>query len=236
MSDQKKSAGDADLAAGRLKSYGRRGGRALSHRQQQLLDIVLPRIRVPIGADPLNPRDMFPEADKIWLEIGFGGGEHPVAQAAGNPDAGLIASEVFFEGIAKCLTAIEARKLENIRLWDEDARILLDAFEPACIDRIFILFPDPWPKARHHKRRLVQPDFLDQLARVLRPGGTVRFATDVADYAAEAEGHFGRHPRFERLIRRDGDARQVPPDHFQTRYETKQLGDIEPVFFDFVCV
>jgi len=235
MTEQKKFPGGHDLAAGRLKSYGRRGGRALSHRQQQLLDIILPRIRVPVGDKPVKPADMFPGASKIWLEIGFGGGEHPVAQATAHPDAGLIASEVFFEGIAKCLTAIEARQLGNIRLWDEDARTLLDAFEPACIDRIFILFPDPWPKAKHHKRRLVQPDFLDQLARVLRPGGTVRFATDVADYAAEAEDHFSRHPRFDRVVPYGADARQVPADHFQTRYETKRLGDIEPVFFDFVC-
>ena len=217
-----------------LKSYGRRGGRPLSGRQKTLMDTVLPRLQIPAGAPgALQPEDLFESPDQIWLEIGFGGGEHVSGQAAAHPKVGLLASEVFFEGIAKLLGQIEDAGLTNIRLWPEDGRELVDALADQSVDRAFILFPDPWPKARHQKRRIIQPDFLDALARIIKPGGRVRFATDVRSYADEALERFLAHPAFEWTARCADDWRCAPEDHVETRYQQKKLGDIDPVYYDF---
>ncbi|MEM9225881.1 MAG: tRNA (guanosine(46)-N7)-methyltransferase TrmB [Pseudomonadota bacterium] len=217
-----------------LRTFGRRGGRALSARQKTLIDDVLPRLRVPVSDGvQSDPASLFPGGEALWLEIGFGGGEHTVAQAAANPAVGVIGCEVFYEGLAKCLSQIESTGLSNIRLWDEDARVLVSHLADASIGRAFILFPDPWPKAKHHKRRLIQTDFLDDLARVVEPGGQVRFATDVRSYADEALTRFLAHPRFDWTASGPDDWRRAPPDHMPTRYEAKRLGDIAPVYFDF---
>ncbi len=224
----------SDLHAPALKSFGRRGGRPLSARQQELMQGLLPRLRVPLpDSGLLDPRTLRPQASEVWFEIGFGGGEHPVGQALSHPGLTLLASEVFQEGLAKCLGQIEDHGLSNMYLWDEDARQLADRLAPASLDRVFILFPDPWPKARHRKRRLIQPAFLDSLARIVRPGGQVRFATDVRDYADEALVHFIRHAGFRWTAQRAGDWQMRPEDHVATRYETKNIGDIAPVWFDF---
>lgn len=220
-----------------LRTYGRRGGRPLSARQHKLIETLLPRLRVPVGeAATLNPADLFEAAQEIWLEIGFGGGEHVSGQAAANPQAGILASEVFIEGMAKCLGQIEDLGLTNVRLWEEDAREMMAGLKPRCIDRAFILFPDPWPKARQQKRRLIQPDFLDDLARLMKPGGRVRFATDVRSYADEALVRFLAHPAFEWQADQVEDWRTAPADHIQTRYQLKQLGDIAPVYYDFLVI
>lgn len=217
-----------------LKTYGRRGGRPLSGRQKILMETLLPRLGIPLQAtSPLDPQNLFESADQVWLEIGFGGGEHVSGQARANPGIGILASEVFFEGIAKLLVQIDDANLQNVRVWPEDGRELVDGLCPASIDRAFILFPDPWPKARHQKRRLIQPDFLDALSRVMKPGGQVRFATDVRSYADEALERFLAHARFDWTAKAADDWRVAPQDHIQTRYQTKRLGDIEPVYFDF---
>nr|WP_233355882.1 tRNA (guanosine(46)-N7)-methyltransferase TrmB [Henriciella litoralis] len=171
---------------------------------------------------------------EVWLEIGFGGGEHVSAQASKHPDVGYLASEVFIEGIAKCLSDIDEMALTNVRIWDEDARILIDGMPDQSVDRLFILFPDPWPKKRHQKRRIVQPDFLDAVARIMKPGAQLRFATDVRSYADEALVKFIAHPAFEWQAQKADDWRTPPADHVRTRYETKNLGDIAPVFYDFL--
>jgi len=208
----------------------------LSARQHSLVERLLPILRVPIG-DPgaFDPGALFSGAQEIWLEIGFGGGEHVSGQAARHPDIGILASEVFIEGVAKLLGQIEDAQLENIRLWEEDAREMVTGLKAKSIDRTFILFPDPWHKARHHKRRLIQPDFLDDLARVMKSGGQVRFATDVRSYADEALEKFLSHPAFQWTARSADDWRIAPQDHIQTRYQTKNLGDIAPVYYDFLC-
>lgn len=229
MTDRK-----SEFASAPLKTFGRRGGRPLSGRQKILMDEVLPRLQIPIvPGERLDPRQVFPGHEEIWLEIGFGGGEHVSGQAKKTPTAGILASEVFFEGIAKLLGQIEDQKLENVRVWPEDGRELVDGLRDSCIDRAFILFPDPWPKARHQKRRIIQADFLDALARVMKPGGRVRFATDVRSYADEALERFLAHPAFEWIATRAEDWRNVPADHVETRYQQKKLGDIEPVYYDF---
>lgn len=226
MIDKKKQA---------VRTFGGRSGRRLSPRQQRLMDSLLPNLQVSLpDAGSLDPRGLFQDATNIWLEIGFGGGEHVSGQAKANPKLGILASEVFPEGVAKLLGQIEDDALDNIRLWPLDGRDLIDGLESECLDRAFILFPDPWPKARHQKRRLIQSDFLDALARVMKPGGQVRFATDVRSYADEALERFLAHPAFNWRATKADDWRIAPPDHIQTRYQTKKLGDIEPIYFDFL--
>lgn len=217
-----------------LRTYGRRGGRALSARQTDLMETLLAKLRVPVGAPgALDPASLFEAPREVWLEIGFGGGEHVSGQAAAHPDVGILASEVFIEGMAKCLGQIDDAGLTNVRLWEEDARELMAGLKPGSIDRVFILFPDPWPKTRQQKRRLIQPDFLDDLARLVKPGGKVRFATDVRSYADEALERFLAHPAFTWLAETADDWRCAPDDHLQTRYQMKRLGDIDPVYFQF---
>lgn len=194
----------------------------------------MPRLRVAIeeGAE-IALDTLLPEATEVWLEIGFGGGEHLAGQAAQHPEVGFIGCEPFIDGVAKLLTAIEEEGISNIRLHDSDAREVIAALPDASISRVFILFPDPWPKARHHKRRLLQPDFLDALARVLKPGAQARFATDVRSYADHALEVFLSDPRYDWQAQRADDWRVAPTDHLTTRYESKHLGDIAPVWFDF---
>lgn len=170
----------------------------------------------------------------LVLEIGFGGGEHLVAQAGAHPQQRFIGVEPFLNGVASCLRHIEESGVQNIRLHQGDARDVIARLPDACLDRVYILFPDPWPKARHHKRRLIQPDFLDALARVMKPGTELRFATDWANYAAWTLEHVTRDARFAWLAERAEDWRKPWPGHVTTRYEAKQLGDCAPVWLRFV--
>lgn len=215
--------------------YGRAAGKALSKRQQLLVDDLLPRIAIPAAEDgALHPASLFQDAGDIWLEIGFGGGEHVAAQAARHPDVGIIGAEPFIDGVAKLLTAIDEQALDNVRLRRGDARDLVRQLAPLSISRVFILFPDPWPKTRHRKRRLIQPDFLKELARILKPGAPVRFATDWADYAERALADFLSDGRYRWMAERADDWRLPPADHATTRYQEKRLGDCAPVFLDFL--
>jgi tRNA (guanine-N7-)-methyltransferase len=170
--------------------YGRRRGHPLRPRQQALLDLTLPRIQLPAEAAATDPRAAFPgTVEDVWLEVGFGGGEHALAQAAANPKVGLIASEVFENGICSLLTRLVPDDAEatgplppNLLLWTEDARRLLRSLPPASLSRLFLMFPDPWPKSRHIKRRFVHPSILPALAAAIRPGGEWRIATDDPTY------------------------------------------------------
>ncbi len=131
----------------------------------------------------IDPADLFPDRRPLWLEIGFGGGEHLAEQAAAHPDRGLIGCEPYISGVARLLALAEAQGLTNLRIVVDDARLLLEALPDGCLERIFVLFPDPWPKARHHKRRIVNPATAAQFARLLQPGGELRLATDDMSYA-----------------------------------------------------
>lgn len=217
-----------------IRTFGRVGGRALSPRQQALVDELLPQLQVPEGLR--DPQALFPGLKEVWLEIGFGGGEHLAEQARRHPDTGFIGCEPFIEGMAKALTQVDADGLENVRLLMDDARPLVDGLAPGSLARVFIMFPDPWPKKRQQKRRLIQPDFLDSLHRVCRKGARVRFATDVVSYADEALWRFLQHGGYRWLARRADDWRLAPEDHVTTRYETKKLGDCAPVWYDFEIV
>lgn len=198
--------------------YGRRRGRALRAGQRALFESLLPALRIALPErGPLDPKQLFGSAvDEVWLEIGFGGGEHLVFQAERHPRCGLIGSEVFEPGIAKLLAEISARKLGNVRLFPDDARLLIAALAPQSIARAFILFPDPWPKERHKKRRIVAADTLDDLAVILRDGAPLRLATDDPDYAQWIAERADAHAAFER---RDMPVR--PDDWPLTRYEKK---------------
>ncbi|MEO0881261.1 MAG: tRNA (guanosine(46)-N7)-methyltransferase TrmB [Pseudomonadota bacterium] len=218
-----------------IRTFGRIGGRALSGRQQRLIDQRLPELSVPLGDDrSIDPKTLFDtEVKQVWLEIGFGGGEHLTGQAERHPDIGLLGCEPFIEGMAKCIGQIEDAGLQNVRLLMDDARHLIRTLAASSIDRIFILFPDPWPKKRQQKRRLIQSDVLDELAMIAKPGCRIRFATDVISYADEALDRLVHHGAFTWLAEHPDDWRQSPADHIQTRYQTKQLGDCAPVWYEF---
>ncbi len=212
---------------GPLRSFGRLKSRPIKARQAELFDTLLPRVAVDLAAPPLGEGE-------TWLEIGFGGGEHMAEQAARRPEVRLLGAEPFLNGAASALRHIDERGLANVRLHVGDARDLLAVLPDASLRRMFVLFPDPWPKARHRKRRLVTPAFAAEAARVLAPGGALRFATDWGDYADTALEALRWERRLRWSARRADDWRLPPADHVTTRYETKRLGDVAPVWFDFV--
>jgi tRNA (guanine-N7-)-methyltransferase len=197
---------------------------------------LLPQLRFDVPAEgPLDPRGLFAApVDAVWLELGFGGGEHLAAQAAAQPSRGMVGCEVFENGIVKLLGDVKRRGLANVRLFVDDARVLIASLADASLERVFILFPDPWPKQRHHKRRLVSPAMLDALARLLCDGGELRLATDDMDYLRFMLESATAHPAFEWLARRPQDWRGRPADWPATRYEAKALAaGRRPVFLRF---
>jgi tRNA (guanine-N7-)-methyltransferase len=216
--------------------YGRRKGRPLRKGRQFLFDELLPRITIPIDAGSvLDPATLFAPAKRaVWLEIGFGGGEHLAHQAANHPDIGFLGCEVFEAGIATGLSHIDERKLENVRLHPEDARVLLAALQPQSLDRVFLLFPDPWPKRRTAKRRFVNRGNLDRLAELIAPGGELRIASDDPTYIEWTLSHAPVHPEFQWTAQSPADWQERPEDAIETRYEKKarEAGRV-PHFFRF---
>jgi tRNA (guanine-N7-)-methyltransferase len=211
--------------AGELRSYGRRRGRALSARQAGLWRDLLPRVAVAGSAAELaNPQRLFPAGvGEVWLEIGFGGGEHLLWQAEQHPKVGLIGCEPFQDGVVKVLAAMAERRSGNIRLYADDARDLMRHLPAASIARAFVLFPDPWPKRRHWKRRLASEATLAELARLMPPAGELRIATDIADYAEWILLAVQRQGSFRWTARAAVDWRERGSDWPQTRYEAKAL-------------
>ncbi|HEY2620063.1 MAG TPA: tRNA (guanine(46)-N(7))-methyltransferase TrmB [Acetobacteraceae bacterium] len=210
--------------------YGRGRGHRLRPRQLRLLDVTLPRLA-------LAPEQAWRPA-KLWLEVGFGSGEHALAQIAAHPEVGLIACEVFDNGICSLLSRLAPEGEEataplppNLRLWTDDARTLLRLLPDQCLDRLFLLFPDPWPKARHAKRRFVHPALLPLLARVLRPGAEWRVASDDPTYQAWVADVMARQEQFDFATA----AREQPPDWPATRYEAKALREGRtPLYWTFI--
>jgi tRNA (guanine-N7-)-methyltransferase len=214
-----------------LRSFGRQKGRPLSGRQHALVTDLLPQVAVPAKPEPgFDPRSLLSHAAAIWVEVGFGGGEHLIGQALAHPDVLCIGIEPYEEGVAKALVGISEHSLANVRLLMDDSRPFLEGLAEKSVDRIFVLFPDPWPKPRQRKRRILQASFLDMVARILKPGGEFRFATDVESYAEWALALLGDDNRFEPQWREGDDLTIIPPDHVATRYQTKGLGDCVPVF------
>lgn len=266
----------------RRKLYGRRMGPKLSAQQVRLVETLLPQLR--LAPEPgRDPRSYFPKSvSEVWLEIGFGAGEHVLWQAEHHPEVGIIGAEPYVSGIAKLLSRVATSEFsfsttplvplsplggeglgegasprvgisqsetpplpsplprfrgrgENIRLYDNDARDILDALPDASLARVFILFPDPWPKTRHHKRRLIQMDTLDALARVMREGAELRFASDDADYLNWTLERLMAHPAFAWTATRAQDWQSRAADWPQTRYEAKALHGV-PAFLRFVRI
>lgn len=205
----------------RSELYGRRLGRPLSSLQQELIRDFLPAVSVPDGTIDLHA--LFPTATAFAFEVGFGGGEHLAAQAQANPQTGFIGCEPFANGVAKLLTQVRSNDLKNVRVEPDDARDVLVRLPDGCLTTFFVLFPDPWPKLRHHKRRFIQTATLDQIARLLKPGGELRVATDHMDYARWALMHLMQDSRFKWCAARAADWRARPADWVPTRYEQKAL-------------
>jgi tRNA (guanine-N7-)-methyltransferase len=188
--------------------YGRRQSRKLPAIAHDLLAELLPRIRATIPPD-------LSAFDSWELEIGFGGGEHLAARAMARRDVGFLGAEPFLNGVSMLLQAVQRESLTNIRIWPEDGRLLLDALPDASLSRIYLLFPDPWPKRRHEKRRFLQSEMLDVFARVLKSGGELRFASD--------------HPELMRWMLERAQAHAAfaggltEPELVGTRYERKNL-------------
>ncbi len=235
----------------RRKLYGRRKGPKLSAHQDRLIETLLPRLalRLEQGRDPKTYFSPPPcgevgersdpgggplvatgtasqgggEVSDVWLEVGFGAGEHLLWQAAHHPHVGMIGAEPYISGVAKLLSKLDENLLPNIRLHSDDARDIIEALPDASLGAVFILFPDPWPKTRHHKRRFVQTALLDTLARVMRPGAEFRFASDDAPYFEWALERICAHPAFAWTAASSADWLTRPEGWPQTRYEAKEL-------------
>ncbi len=205
----------------RRRLYGRSKGKALRAHQARLVAERLPALELAAAALAAGEPLFVFAPSALWLEIGFGGGEHLVAQAAAHPDIGFIGCEFFINGVAKALAGLEREGLANVRLRAGDARPLIEALPAAALSRAFILYPDPWPKRRHRKRRVISAELVAELARAIRPGGDVRFATDIDDYAGWTLQRFLACPDFRWAARAADDWRTPWDDWFPTRYEAK---------------
>ena len=181
-----------------------------------------------------DPRSYFATpVDDVWLEVGYGAGEHLLWQARANPRIGLIGAEPYISGTAKLLSKLDEDPVSNIRLYEDDARDIIFGLPDASIGRFFLLFPDPWPKTRHHKRRFIQMEMLDSLARILKPGAELRFASDDAGYLAYALERLMAHPAFTWTAAGPSDWRARTPNWPPTRYEAKELHG-PPAFLRFI--
>jgi tRNA (guanine-N7-)-methyltransferase len=241
----------------RYKLYGRRKGPRLSAHQSALFETLLPQFTLTLQPER-DPHDYFsPVIDDVWLEVGFGSGEHLLWQAQQHSNVGLIGAEPYEAGVAKVLSKLASTyalpgtaailaaqenemragsprsQVETIRIYQGDAREIVDALPDSTLGRVFILFPDPWPKSRHHKRRFIQTEMLDALARVMKPQAELRFASDDAGYVAWTLEHVTAHPSFEWTATRAQDWKTRPADWPQTRYEAKALHGV-PTFLRFL--
>lgn len=214
---------EIDLIAGDRGLYGRRIGRPLRKRAQHAVDEILPRLRIRLPEQgALDPKSLFDQAVReVWLEIGAGNGAHAVWQARQNPDVGVIAVEPFVNGVATLVAAADEAGLRNLRVLDDDARPLLERLAAGSIARTFILFPDPWPKRRHWRRRIVAAPVLDRLACLMPDGAELRIGTDDVGYLVWMLRVLRAHPGFRWAPRCADDWRRRPADWPETRFEEK---------------
>ena len=208
--------------------YGRIRGKTMRDSQKTYLDEDLAVLSPgPVDWDSNPNRDKLDlealfEGKPVWLEIGFGGGEHMVHMAATYPDVGLIGCEPYINGVAMLLGKIRRAGVSNLRVFPGDARDLMDVLPDASVARAFLLYPDPWPKKRHHRRRFVTPEHLEPLARAMQPGAILRIATDIPDYVRQSLQEVPA-AGFEWLAEGPGDWREPWADWLSTRYEQKAL-------------
>jgi tRNA (guanine-N7-)-methyltransferase len=201
--------------------FGRSKGKTLRAYHSRLIGELLPTLEVDRGAFAAGAPLFATPIRELWLEIGFGGGEHLAARARENPEVGFIGCEPFVNGVAKLLATIDEEGLANVRVRSDDATALIEVAPPASLSRVYLLYPDPWPKRRQNKRRFVSPGMIAALARVLKPGAELRFATDIDDYAGWTLRRFLASPEFAWDARRADDWRQPWEGWAPTRYEAK---------------
>ena len=214
----------------RRRLYGRSKGKALRQHQSELMAELLPRLALDLA----SPLPLRPDRE-TRLEIGFGGGEHLIEAAAREPDADFFGCEPFVNGMAKLLARIEERGLANIRLHQGDAAEVLDRLPDASLSRVYIFYPDPWPKRRHRKRRFISPENLERLARVMRPGAELRFATDIDDYAAWTLARLRACDAFRWRAEAAQDWLEPWEGWTQTKYEAKAMAaGRRPVYLTFI--
>jgi tRNA (guanine-N7-)-methyltransferase len=216
--------------------HGRRRGKKLRAHQSLLLSTALPRLSFDASLPILDPACLFPERPSgLWLEIGFGSGEHLAAEALAHSRTGYIGCEAFLNGIAKALALVEADSLCNVRLYNGDARMVIEALPREALDGVYLLYPDPWPKRRHHRRRFLSSEMLARLARIMRPGAELRFATDVDDNAGWTLGQVLRSPDFVWAAVGPRDWQRPWAGWRGTRYEAKALrAGRRPVYLTFL--
>ena len=209
--------------------YGRLKGKGLRALQQELLNDQLVKLSIPAVSHNSNPHrkmielsDLFENVTSVSLEIGFGGGEHLVYQAERNPDIGFIGCEPYINGVAMLAGKLSKLDLTNVRIYPGDVRDLFDVLPDASIDNVFLLYPDPWPKKRHHRRRFVTNEYLIELQRVMKTGASLRLATDISDYVRQALQEVLKY-RFSWTASEPQDWRECWSDWIPTRYEKKAL-------------
>ena len=215
--------------------FGRRIGKPLRTHQSELMRDLLPQLSVDLEIASRDPRALFPsEVSEVFLEIGFGGGEHLTALATAHPDIGFIGCEAFVNGVAKLLHVIEDRGFQNVRIHPADALELLPNMAAHSVARLYVLYPDPWPKVRQRKRRIISETFLQQAHRILKPGAEFRFATDIDDYSAWTLSRVLSSNLFEWSPCASSDWTEPWPDWTRTRYEAKAIREgRRPAYFRF---
>ncbi len=220
-----------------LRSYGRRKGKTLKGERAKALEEVMPVVSIKTLEDEImiDPKSFFDfPVKEVWFEIGFGNGEHIVHQAENNPEVGIIGCEPFLNGVAACCKEISDKGVKNIRIWHDDARLLMLRMQPHSIDKLFLLHPDPWPKTRHHKRRFIQTESLNLISSLLKDDADFRMATDhftLAQWMLE-KTYF--HPNFEWKANCAHDWQTPPDDWIDTRYHDKgKRKDHIQVFLNF---
>ena len=214
--------------------YGRRKGRPLRVRKSRLMEELLPRLLITLPSEQrVFPHELFQNASpasEAWMEIGFGGGEHLAAQAKLHPDVHLIGCEPFINGVASLLDHLDLDGTENVRVFNDDARVMLDALHDHSLDKCFVLFADPWPKKRHIERRFIGAENLARFARVLKPGGILRLASDHPQLVEWMRECLTGHADFTCLC----DSAEPPADWVQTRYQEKAIAaGRQPFFMDY---
>lgn len=215
-----------------LRFYGRRKGKKLRAARLDGYEGVLPGIQIALPKETVNPATFFNfPVKQVWLEIGFGNGEHLLHQALNNPGIGMIGCEPFINGVAALCADIKKHGVKNIRIFTDNARFLMAQLQDASLDRAFLLNPDPWPKTRHHKRRFVQRETLDELHRLLKPGAEFRMTTDHPDLAGWMAEKTYFHPGFDWTAEDASGWRQRPADMPETRYQNKGVAQGRPTVF-----
>lgn len=217
--------------------FGRRKGHKLRTEQKALMENLLPHLKIDLEKfeKKIDPQDFFAsDIKEVWLEIGFGAGEHTAWQAKQNPNIGFIACEPFLNGVASLLKRVSTDRLRNIRIFTDDALPLIRRFTEGKINRLFILFPDPWPKSRHKKRRIITTSNVTSFANIMADNGELRFSTDHLEYAKWTLLTMLKHEWFYWTAEKSSDWQNRPEDWPLTRYEYKAFKDNKkPIFLQF---